>query len=75
MIGATAAMGFIVGIYGVLAIALTSPGSGITQSILPSLALPLVASAIGALLGVLRVRSLAGEAQAGQGGWSQGHTA
>jgi hypothetical protein len=69
MIGAAAAMGFIPGMYGVLAIALLSPESGIANGTLVSLLLPLATTAIGAVVGTLLTRSAAGASATRHSDW------
>jgi hypothetical protein len=61
MIGATAAMGFIVGQYVVATILFVAPHSGIGRGGLVALALPVLAAAIGALVGTTLTRSAATE--------------
>ena len=75
MIGATAGMGFIVGLYAVAAILFVAPQSGVVGSIFVSLLLPLAASAVGALIGVTLTRSAATAGSSGRGNWGQAHTA
>ncbi|MSO71722.1 MAG: hypothetical protein EXQ88_06925 [Alphaproteobacteria bacterium] len=75
MIGATAAMGFIVGQYGVATILFVAPQSGLGGGTLVSLLLPLAVSAVGALIGVMLTRSVATAGSSGRSDWGQVHTA
>ena len=74
MIASAAAMGFIVGLYTVLAVALSSPESGITQGTLVALLIPLAAAAIGAIVGVTLTRTATASAPR-RSDWGQPHAA